>query len=89
MTASESAVTRGSLLPASSLDISLDVETPEQIALSYSIAGIGSRGAAAAIDTLISFAILAALTVILLIAANHMGHRPAKAPPSSAWVLAF
>ena len=89
MTASESAVTRGSLLPASSLDISLDVETPEQIALSYSIAGIGSRGAAAAIDTLISFAILAALTVILLIAANHMGPRPAKAPPSSAWVLAF
>ena len=89
MTGSESAVTRGPLLPASSLDISLDVETPEQIALSYSIAGIGSRGAAAAIDTLISFAILAALTVILLIAANHMGPRPAKAPPSSAWVLAF
>ncbi len=89
MTISGPVTTNPQFVPASSLDISLDVETPEQIALSYSIAGIGSRGAAAAIDTLISFAILVALTVILLIAADHMGPRPAKAPPSSAWVLAF
>lgn len=82
------AVSPASLRP-SSLDISLDVETPEQIALSYSIAGIGSRGAAAAIDTLISFGILFVLTVVLLIAAGHMGPQPAKAPPSTAWVLAF
>jgi len=89
MTNSELVMTKPSFVPASSLDISLDVETPEQIALSYSIAGIGSRGAAAAIDTLISFTLLVALTAILLIAANHMGPRPTKAPPSSAWVLAF
>ena len=89
MTPSAPIATNPPFVPASSLDISLEVETPEQIALSYSIAGIGSRGAAAAIDTLITIAILVALTVILLIAANHMGPMPAKAPPSSAWVLAF
>jgi len=89
MTTSESVATTPSFVPASSLDISLEVETPEQIALSYSIAGIGSRGAAAAIDTLISFAILAALMATLLIAADHLATKPLKTSPSSAWVLAF
>jgi uncharacterized membrane protein SpoIIM required for sporulation/uncharacterized RDD family membrane protein YckC len=89
MTAPESVATAPPFVPASSLDISLDVETPEQIALSYSIAGIGSRGAAAAIDTLISFAILVAMTAILLIAAGHFATKPVKTSPSSAWVLAF
>ncbi|HSU97406.1 MAG TPA: hypothetical protein VLI40_09265, partial [Gemmatimonadaceae bacterium] len=84
MTAPESVATAPPFVPASSLDISLDVETPEQIALSYSIAGIGSRGAAAAIDTLISFAILVAMTAILLIAAGHFATKPVKTSPSSA-----
>ena len=89
MTTPERHLAKPSYVPASSLDISLDVETPEQIALSYSIAGIGSRGAAAAIDTLITVAMLVALTAVLLVAASHMDAKPTKAPPSSSWVLAF
>ncbi len=36
-----------------SLDATLDVETPEQVVVSYTLAGIGTRGAAALIDLLI------------------------------------
>lgn len=89
MTTPEKFSTKPSFTPESSLDISLDVETPEQIALSYSIAGIGSRGAAAAIDTLITFAMLVGMTAVLLIAAGHVDAKTTKAPPSSSWVLAF
>ncbi len=89
MTAAESVTGGAAFVSMSSLDISLDVETPEQIALSYSIAGIGSRGAAAAIDTLISFGALVVLMATLLIAANYLGTKPTKANPSSTWVLAF
>ncbi|MEO8946199.1 MAG: stage II sporulation protein M [Gemmatimonadaceae bacterium] len=70
----------------SSLDVSLDVETPEQIALSYSIAGIGSRGAAAAIDALISVGALIVLGLILGFAASYTGMRLDRMSPSVAWV---
>ena len=36
-----------------SLDATLDVETPEQVVVSYTLAGIGTRGAAALIDLLL------------------------------------
>jgi uncharacterized membrane protein SpoIIM required for sporulation len=39
--------------PTQSLDQVLDVETPEQVVLSFEIAGIGSRAAAAMVDALI------------------------------------
>lgn len=71
---------------ASSLDVSLDVETPEQIALSYSIAGIGSRGAAAAIDALISIGALIVLALILGFAAAYTGIRLDRISPSIAWI---
>lgn len=71
---------------ASSLDVSLDVETPEQIALSYSIAGIGSRGAAAAIDALISIGALIVLALILGFAAAYTGIRLDRMSPSIAWI---
>ena len=71
----------------STLDISVEVETPEQIALLYSVAGIGSRGAAAALDALICTGTLVILTLILIFAVA--GVKPTKtAPPSVAWVMA-
>jgi uncharacterized membrane protein SpoIIM required for sporulation/uncharacterized RDD family membrane protein YckC len=73
---------------APSLDISLDVETPEQIALSYSIAGIGSRGTAAAIDASISIGALLALALILGFAAAYTGVRVDRMNPSTAWIEA-
>ncbi len=42
----------------------MDVETPEQVVLSYTVAGIGSRAAAVFVDTLI--VVLAFLTMMLL-----------------------
>lgn len=73
---------------APSLDVSLEVETPEQIALSYSVAGIGSRGAAAVIDTLVSFGVLVALGLIMGIAASYGGLKLGKLNPSAAWIAA-
>ena len=37
------------------LDATLDVETPEQVVVSYTLAGIGTRGAAALIDAALMF----------------------------------
>ena len=73
---------------APSLDVSLEVETPEQIALSYSVAGIGSRGAAAVIDTLVSFGALMMLGLIVGIAASYGGLKLGKLNPSAAWIVA-
>ena len=44
-----------------SLDATLDVETPEQVVVSYTLAGIGTRGAAALIDLVIMLLITGAL----------------------------
>lgn len=44
-----------------SLDATLDVETPEQVVVSYTLAGIGTRGAAALIDLLIMLLITGSL----------------------------
>jgi uncharacterized membrane protein SpoIIM required for sporulation/uncharacterized RDD family membrane protein YckC len=73
---------------APSLDVSVEVETPEQIALSYSVAGIGSRGAAAAIDTSICLGALVVLTLILGVAASYAGLSFDKLTPSAAWLMA-
>lgn len=55
---------------ADPLDLMLQVETPEQIAFSYSIAGIGSRGAAAVIDILICGVLLFVVAIIFMFAAG-------------------
>lgn len=44
----------------SSLDQVVDVETPEQVVLTFTVAGIGSRAAAALIDSLVLVALFAA-----------------------------
>jgi uncharacterized membrane protein SpoIIM required for sporulation/uncharacterized RDD family membrane protein YckC len=74
---------------ASSLDVSIEIETPEQIALSYSVAGIGSRGAAAALDTLICIVALIILGLAMNLAASYAGLQLSKtSTPSAAWVMA-
>jgi len=86
--ASASVVTETPFSSASSLDISIEVETPEQIALSYSVAGIGSRGAAAAIDTIISMLVLIVLAIVAGVAASYSGIKLGNVSPSAAWVMA-
>ena len=88
MTAAERVRSSIALGSAPSLDVSLDVETPEQIALSYSIAGIGSRGAAAAIDAAITIGTLIVLALILGIAAAYTGMRVDRINRSVAWIEA-
>ncbi len=83
-----SSIAPAKLGSAPSLDVSLDVETPEQIALSYSIAGIGSRGTAAAIDAAISIGTLFVLALILGVAAAYTGLRVGRINPSAAWIEA-
>lgn len=46
-----------------SLEQLVDVETPEQVVLSYTVAGVGSRAAAALIDYLICLSIMLALLI--------------------------
>lgn len=90
MTNAELGVRSKPSLPAApSLDLSVEVETPEQIALSYSVAGIGSRGTAALIDTLISIASLLLLALLMAFAANYAGWKfTVTTTPSTAWVMA-
>lgn len=51
-----------------SLDTWVEVETPEQIAFSYAVAGIGSRGAAGAIDAAICVVTLIVLFLVTMFA---------------------
>lgn len=74
---------------ADPLDLMLEVETPEQIAFSYSVAGIGSRGAAAVLDLLICTGVLVALSIALfLLALSLVGHQRARVG-DGAWVVAL
>lgn len=83
MTISESTTQR------SGLDVSIEIETPEQISLSYSVAGIGSRGAAAALDTLICIGVLVAFWLIVGLAVSYGGLKPdPTVVPSATWVFA-
>ncbi|MGI8766943.1 MAG: stage II sporulation protein M [Gemmatimonadaceae bacterium] len=72
------------------LDVWIDVETPEQIEFSYSIAGIGSRGAAAALDAIICVASLIVLAVVAAFAVGFLGTKGKleMMPPSASWIFA-
>jgi len=70
------------------LEQTVDVETPELVVLTYSLAGIGSRVVAAAVDLLICFAAMALLalaTVLLEIPLRFRG----GFEQSGTWLLAF
>ncbi|HTI62835.1 MAG TPA: stage II sporulation protein M [Gemmatimonadaceae bacterium] len=72
-----------------SLAQTVDVETPELVVLSYTIAGLGSRLGAALID----FAISALLFIAVIVSAALLSPRSlfaagARAEPTTAWALA-
>lgn len=70
------------------LDLMLEVETPEQIAFSYSVAGIGSRGAAAFLDLLICASVLLAITLALFLLRLSVAGRHKASVSDGAWVMA-
>jgi uncharacterized membrane protein SpoIIM required for sporulation/uncharacterized RDD family membrane protein YckC len=74
-------------LPASSYEQTVDVETPELVMLSYSVAGLGSRAMAALIDLLLS---VGALLVVGFAALSVMGRRGiANMDTSGSWGIAI
>lgn len=89
MSASNTATVPNVTIPRG-LDIWVDIETPEQIEFSYSVAGIGSRGAAAALDAIICVTSLIVLFLIVAFAVGYFG-LPGKAGgglSSFGWIFA-
>jgi uncharacterized membrane protein SpoIIM required for sporulation len=71
------------------LEQTVDVETPELVVLTYSIAGIGSRVVAALVDLLIclvAMLVLAAATMVLELS-TRLGNGPFGR--SGSWLIAF
>src|ERR1044071_5952925 len=65
----------------------VDIETPELVVVSYTIAGIGSRGYAALIDLLLCAGLFLASAVLLAMTSpkdNDIG-----SPMSTAWAVAI
>src|SRR5436190_4500849 len=56
-----------------SLAQTIDVETPELVVLSYTIAGVGSRALAALIDSLICIATIVLIMIGLAISSTRRG----------------
>jgi uncharacterized membrane protein SpoIIM required for sporulation/uncharacterized RDD family membrane protein YckC len=71
-----------------SLDQTLDIETPEQVVVSYTIAGLGSRTFAALVDYAVCLAGLLALVLAFLLVAprSFLG---AGGAASGAWAVAI
>jgi uncharacterized RDD family membrane protein YckC len=66
----------------------VDVETPEQIVFSYSVAGVGSRAAAAAIDFAICLAALGALQLLVTFVARPVAGGALPDVPAR-WAISF
>jgi uncharacterized membrane protein SpoIIM required for sporulation/uncharacterized RDD family membrane protein YckC len=76
-------------MTTASLERRVEIETPEQTVLSYTLAGVGSRASAALIDLLIIVVIELAITVLLSESAGVFRGRSSGAQRmSSAWVAA-
>ena len=90
MTSTDVNSTRTPSRSAVSFDQQVDVETPEQVVLSYTLAGVGARAAAAIVDFLvISFIIAAFLSAISLLPKfGSPGPKP-SAEQSTTWVIAI
>lgn len=78
--------TRARLTPA--LLQVVDVETPEQVVFSYTLAGVGSRAAAAALDYLILSGVLAALYLLLAIGGGALVARRLVSEEAGGWLYA-
>ena len=64
---------RDALAAPPSLEQRVEIETPENVAFSYTIAGIGSRAAAAITDQLIIWFIIVALFLVFGVAVGALG----------------
>ncbi|HEU4585773.1 MAG TPA: RDD family protein, partial [Gemmatimonadaceae bacterium] len=62
----------------------VDIETPEQVVVSYTIAGVGARAAAALIDYAIIWALIIGFWVLLIMLANAIAPGPATTAETSA-----
>ncbi|MCR4339017.1 MAG: stage II sporulation protein M [Gemmatimonadaceae bacterium] len=71
-----------------SLDQTLDIETPEQVVVSYTIAGLGSRTFAALVDYAVCLAGLLALVLAFLLVAPR-SFLEARGAASGAWAVAI
>jgi uncharacterized membrane protein SpoIIM required for sporulation len=71
------------------LEQTVDVETPELVVLTYSIAGIGSRVVAALLDLLICFATMAALAIATVVLELPMRIGSGPFGRGGSWLIAF
>ena len=69
-----------------SLELQVDVEIPEQVAVSYTVAGLGSRAAAALVDAAICVALYGALYFLAFVAIRAGGGTMPD-PGDNRWVL--
>lgn len=65
----------------STLDQRMEVETPEQVAITFTIAGLGSRAAAALVDTGICASLFALLMVLVRLLGGGSGMRGGSLSP--------
>lgn len=90
MTSTDSTSTGGPARPVASFDQQVDVETPEQVVLSYTLAGVGARAAAAIVDFLVVSLIIAAFIFSLSLLAKLGAPGPKPTPEeSSTWAVAI
>lgn len=76
-------------LSALQLEQTVDVETPELVVLTYSIAGIGSRVVAALVDLVICFATLASIAIATVVLELPMRIGSGPFGRSGSWIIAF
>ncbi|MBX6333452.1 MAG: RDD family protein, partial [Gemmatimonadaceae bacterium] len=75
---------------APALEQRVDVETPELVTFSYTVAGIGSRAAAAVIDTLIMIVLITGIWMLIGAVAGAIGPVVSAAERmSGAWAIAI
>ncbi len=90
MTSTDLASTGGPARPVASFDQQVDVETPEQVVLSYTLAGVGARAAAAIVDFLVVALIIVAFIFSLSLLAKLGQPGPKPTPEeSSTWAVAI
>jgi uncharacterized RDD family membrane protein YckC len=80
---------KATLPPESSGSENISIETPEQVALLFPLAGVGSRFLAIAMDTAIQFGALIALAMIAFIAMSLASRGPFFANSTRQWTLAL